>query len=479
MSSFVVSEAFLVGFKEAVKVGIVWLVFSSYLHLKSKGHLLRPFYSGLFATLLLSAAALAVPQGLIPKELITNVIATSFAFFFLASGVALFQASGTNLLLFVKTNASSGAHPSLSLGETGTRTGSGIVGIGIFFGTVLYFLPDGVGTVLFLKELSIMKEAPLMTHLSALIGMIPAALLFIAARRLARSPRIGSFFDLPQILLFLATVKLLAGGIKGIGEISLIPPVQRGFMKFFHDFIHQVFVMLMVPDHPLLRTTVWNFIGIFFGPNMASFVSLVMLGLLPVMFLTHSLIEPVPESGSTKGAERRKVRYNILSDRRRKALPVSLFIVLTLVLWFSQGGESVSQLYNPKPKPVVEDKGMIVIPINDPTMNLMDGLLHKFSFAHQGEEIRLMVIKKSTNALSVCLDACEICQPDGYGQREAHVICIYCNTPIPIESLGEPGGCNPIPLAFSVDDNFVRISTEDILKKWEYVKTGKSKEGIK
>jgi len=128
---------------------------------------------------------------------------------------------------------------------------------------------------------------------------------------------------------------------------------------------------------------------------------------------------------------------------------------------------------------VVEDKGTILIPTNDPTMNLYNGSLHKFVLQHQGQEIRMLVIKKPDNRLSVCLDACEICSPEGYGLRAENVICIYCNTPIPVASLGQPGGCNPIPLIFSIDERFVKIETSELLKKWEYVKTGKSKEGIK
>jgi uncharacterized membrane protein len=48
-----------------------------------------------------------------------------------------------------------------------------------------------------------------------------------------------------------------------------------------------------------------------------------------------------------------------------------------------------------------------------------------------------------------------------------------------VATLGEPGGCNPIPLAASVDDKFIRIELSEIVKKWEYVNSGKSKEGIK
>jgi uncharacterized membrane protein len=209
-------------------------------------------------------------------------------------------------------------------------------------------------------------------------------------------------------------------------------------------------------------------------------VALFLLLTPPVMFLYHSITEPIPEPvGFVTGAEKRKFQALERSGRRRKALPVIFFVCVILITWFSQRGETVSRLYNPKPIPVVEDKGIILIPVSDPTMDLMDGRLHKFSLVSGEDIIRILIIKKPDNTLAVCLDACEICLPDGYGQREAHVICIYCNTPIPIETLGEPGGCNPIPLSASVTERDVRIELSEILKKWQYVKTGKSKEAVK
>ncbi|MBI5641216.1 MAG: DUF2318 domain-containing protein, partial [Nitrospirae bacterium] len=251
------------------------------------------------------------------------------------------------------------------------------------------------------------------------------------------------------------------------------------FMKFSHDFIHQTFVFIMVPDHQLLRTTVWNFIGFFFGSNFSVLVTLISLLFFPALFLYHSLLSPLPELPADTGAQRRKFRSILLSDRRRKAIPVLIFIVLIIGAWFLGSGESVSRLYNPKPKPVVEDKGIVMIPVNDPTMNLMDGSLHKFSLAHQGKEIRIIIIKRDNNALSVCLDACEICPPDGYGQRDDLVVCVFCNTPIPINTLGKAGGCNPIPLVSAIDERFVRIDLGEILKKWEYVNSGKGREAVR
>ncbi len=461
-----ITEALVIGLKEGFKIGIVWLVLGSYLALNDKKYLLRPFYFGFSLALLLSLAALFLDRGAIGKEVLGNSVATSLALFLLASVVALFHASGTALF-----------------GNTGTffRTdeGAAIARALVFIATMVFFLPDGAGSVLFLRDLSVMKGAVLLTSVTALTGFMLIAAIFLCIDKFARPAWIGRFFDLPQLLLFLSMVKLLGGGTRGLAELSLIPSVQRGLMKFAHDVIHQTFIVLMVPDHPLLKATVWNFIGIFFGPNIAAFAALFLLLLFPLAFVYHSLVKPLPERDALTGSKRRKRRYLLLSDRRRKALPVIFFIGLILFAWFSESGESISRLYDPVPKPVVADRGTVLIPLHDPTMDLMDGILHKFSLSNEGETIRILVIRKANSALSVCLDACEICQPKGYGQREDHVVCIYCGTPIPVDTLGQPGGCNPIPLSFAVDERFIRIEINELSKKWEQVKTGKGREAVK
>lgn len=451
-------EAQLIGFKEACKVGIVWLVLYSSLHLKNRKELIIPFYAGLFAAFCISAISFFIPSGLVIKEYIGNIISMSFAFFLLASAASLLHTSGVNLF-------GSGGVPHAF---KNTAVGNSI----IFLLTLVFFSPDILGSMLFLKELSFMKESAFLSYLSAFVGVLIAMVIFFAVIRFYKPFWVGGFFDVPQLLLFLAMVKLFGSGIKGVAELSLLPSVQRGFMKFIHDFIHQTFVIMMVPDHPLLKTTTWNFIAFFFGPNFASAVSLIILLLLPFMFIYNSLVKPVPALEAQTGAQKRKLTSLVLHDRRKKALPVMLFVCLMIGTWFLQTGETVSRIYVPKAKPVVVDKGIVVIPVQDPTMKLMDGALHTFSLVHDGEEIRIMIIKKPDNSLSVCLDACEICPPEGYGQREDHVVCLYCDTPIQTSTLGAPGGCNPIPLEAEIDDRFVRIDLKEILKKWGYIMSG-------
>ena len=122
--------------------------------------------------------------------------------------------------------------------------------------------------------------------------------------------------------------------------------------------------------------------------------------------------------------------------------------------------------------------GAVAIALQSPGEDLRDGAIHKFSVTIDDEVARLLILKKPDGTLSVCLDACEICAPDGYGQSREHVVCLYCNTPIPFDTVGKPGGCNPIPLAALVTDKEVRVDIAMIREKWALMRSGQARGGI-
>jgi|GEM_PF-983868 len=463
MSSFVVYEAFFAGLKEGLKAGIIWYVLASLLHVKGMLRLQRAFIAGTLFSVIAAASFLFLNVTPEIREYIANSGEMSFALLLVASAAALLNSSGLRLFSLLDRVS----------GKAFLRNSA------IFAASAIFFVPDISGTFIFIKDLSLLNERAYQTYASLAAGVSVSVLLISAMSRLLSRGLVSSFFELPQLLLFASMMKLTAGGTGGISEISLIPAVQRGLMKLSHDIIHQTFVMLMVPDHPLLKTTTWNFIGFFFGPNIASWETLLLFLLCPLMFIYYSLASPLPETAAAAGAERRRFVQSVLSDRRRKAVPVLLFVLLISASWFSQSGEKISAVKVPKAKPVVEDRGMVLIPVTDPTMDLKDGSLHKFVLSRSDKEIRIMVIMKPDGRISVCLDACEICPPDGYGLREDHVVCLYCNTPIPVVSLGEPGGCNPIPLAFAADDRFIRIAVDEIMKKRELINSSRSAEAAR
>jgi hypothetical protein len=456
--SLLITEAFVVGLKEALKLGVVWIVFSSYLDRTGRNHLLKFFALGLLCTTVLFGVSFLVPAGPESRQVLSTLTGYVFFLFFMASLAALFSGGP---------------------GPLGRFSGNTALGSLVLGGTVCYFAPDIIGSSLFVRELSLMRETRVGGYLSAGAGFVMVLLVLFGVFRNRTLP-LGRYFGPGQFLLFLALVKFLGGGVRGFAELSLIPAVQRGVMKFVHDVVHQTFVILMVPDHPLLRVTLWDFIGVFFGSNIAIVIALLLLVSPPLAFLYDSYAAPVPVPRHlATGAERRKYRAEVMLQRLQRGLPVAAFVLVVTVSWFAGMGEQSATLFLPEPKPVVEDKGQVIIPLTDPTMDLMDGNLHKFSLLRDGNTITLLVIRKPDGKLAVCLDACEICPPEGYGLSGENVVCVYCRTPIPVDTLGRAGGCNPIPLVVEITERDIRIPVGEIEKKWLNVITGKTKEGIR
>ena len=103
--------------------------------------------------------------------------------------------------------------------------------------------------------------------------------------------------------------------------------------------------------------------------------------------------------------------------------------------------------------------GMAIIPLAD----LEDNKLHRYAYtSEQGIEVRFIAIKKSEGAYGIGLDACDICGPTGYFERNGEVICKLCDVVMNKGTIGFPGGCNPVPVAYIVHDGNIKIKTADL-----------------
>ena len=73
-------------------------------------------------------------------------------------------------------------------------------------------------------------------------------------------------------------------------------------------------------------------------------------------------------------------------------------------------------------------------------------------------EVRFFLYQKPDGKVATVLDACEICGPVGFYKGSQGVICKNCAAPINPQSVGMPGGCNPIPLKAEVTGDAIVIS---------------------
>ena len=158
-----------------------------------------------------------------------------------------------------------------------------------------------------------------------------------------------------------------------------------------------------------------------------------------------------------------------------------LFSVVIFAAAAYQSSFPSVEYWDPKPLPVTANQGGEIIIPKQGEINLEDGKLHKYLFKQGDREARFFVLMSPEGQLTVVLDACAICKPDGYGQEEGSVICYYCKTLIPLETVGNPGGCNPVPVAFSVKGDSVVIDGITLINSWSSTvqATARVKEGSK
>ncbi|MDR0450804.1 MAG: Fe-S-containing protein [Treponema sp.] len=160
-------------------------------------------------------------------------------------------------------------------------------------------------------------------------------------------------------------------------------------------------------------------------------------------------------------AEHRKIRAALRKDRRwcltvAAGFGLSVFS-LTFVKAYIERGVELSPA-----EPMTIEGREILIPVE----RIQDGHLHRFNYtAAENIEMRFIVIKKNETAYGVGLDACDICGPTGYYERKNEVICRLCDVVMNISTIGFRGGCNPVPLAYTLRRGNMVIDTEDLEKE--------------
>jgi uncharacterized membrane protein len=177
--------------------------------------------------------------------------------------------------------------------------------------------------------------------------------------------------------------------------------------------------------------------------------------LLPVFLFVRSL--RVTEAWRNP-AEHRKLRALKRRLRRWSLAAVSAFaaalLTLTVVKGYAERGVTLSPA-----EPMTIQGGEIVIPVE----KIEDRHLHRYNYtAAENIEMRFIVIRKSDAAYGVGLDACDICGPTGYYERRDGVVCRLCDVVMNISTIGFKGGCNPVPLAYTMRGGNMIIQTADL-----------------
>jgi high-affinity iron transporter len=281
-------------------------------------------------------------------------------------------------------------------------------------------LREGAETVLILSGVTLDSSA-LLSFLGTLFGIIAAVAFGVMFVKGSVRINLQKFFRITTVILFFVAAQLLVSGLHELSENGVLPSSKRE----------------MALIGPIVRNE------LFF------FVTILALAALMVLFEARRRA-PLPVAESA--AERRKASW---SARRERLWMVSVyatsFVFILLVTAEFIYAKTVNALSPATQVNFVN--GVVSIPLSQ----VSDGDLHRFAAREKGAEIRFFLYRKPDGKVVAAFDACEICGPVGFFKGPSGLVCKNCSAPINGQSVGTPGGCNPVPLASNVTGDAVII----------------------
>ncbi len=316
---------------------------------------------------------------------------------------------------------------------------------GLFFFVFLLVLREGVETVLILSAVSL-NSTELMSFTGTVLGIAVAVVFGILFIRGSVKINLQRFFRVTSVILYFVTFQLLVSGLHELSENGVLPSSQAE-MRYIG---------------PIVRNDLFFFVT--------------MLALAGLMILMEQRRRTVPHSStvspSTSGtpvqtpAQVRRAAWSARRERFWMAAVVTtsfLFIFLsTAEFIYAKSSTSLSAA-----APVTLVGEQVTVPTADITTEAGESTLHRYAVhVDDGKggspEIRFLLYRKPDGNIVSVADACTICGPVGFYMGEQGITCKMCASPLVPASMGQPGGCNPIPLHATASNGQITIAAADL-----------------
>lgn len=195
----------------------------------------------------------------------------------------------------------------------------------------------------------------------------------------------------------------------------------------------------------------WNVMSWFIN-HEAIFTIAAGLALCAVVVLTWLASRSIPTVGANPAEGRLgRARSRLYKSMAGTAALGYLCGALLITVGVAYGSQEI-ELSPPESFSVVDDQVSVNL------ADISDGHLHRFEYTTSGGvKVRFIVIQKSGSSFGVGLDACEICGPSGYYEKDGKVICKLCEVAMNIATIGFKGGCNPIPIEYKVSNGTLTV----------------------
>lgn len=404
-------QAFIITLREGVEAALIVGITLAYLVKIGRPELRKSVYFGLGAAFAGSIGAAIVISRLNLNQDIFEGWVMLLAAFFVVTMIIFMMRTGRKLKGQIE-------------GKVGLLAGEGSW-VGLFAFVFLMVFREGVETVLILSAVSL-NSTELMSFLGTLLGVVTAVVFGVAFVKGSVRINLQKFFKVTTVILFFVAAQLIVAGLHELSENGVLPSSKEE----------------MALIGPIVRN------DLFF------FVTILALAALMVLFEVKSR---QPAEIPAQGAARRKALW---SARRERMWMAAVYVCSFVFIVLTTAGfiyEKSASALSPATE-VTFTGGKVVIPLN----TVMDGELHRFSAKEGGLDVRFWLYQKPDGKVATLLDACEICGAVGFYKNSTGVVCKNCAAPINPQSVGMPGGCNPIPLKAEITDDAVIISETDL-----------------
>ncbi|HEV3037579.1 MAG TPA: Fe-S-containing protein [Candidatus Angelobacter sp.] len=416
-------QALIVTLREGIEAALIVGITLSYLTKIGRTDLRKTVYAGLIAAFVGSVAgALALARLGLNSDTFEGWVELVAAFF--VTGMVIFMARAARKLK----------------GEIETKIGSlagGSSHWGVFAFVFLMVFREGVETVLILSGVSL-NSTELMSFIGTLLGVALAVVFGVMFVKGSVRINLQKFFRVTSVILFFVAFQLAITGLHDLSEAGILPSSKRE--------------MSLVG--PIVRNNAFFFVAI-----------LALTGLMVLLEYRRKS----PETGvAASKAEERKLQWMARRERLwavTLCLTTLLFILaITVEFVYAKSTEVLSKADTV----TFDNSGQTKIAVAD----LETGDLHRYSANLNGTDVRFLLFRKSPDKVEAVFDACQICGPTGFYKISHGIACKHCASPVNPETVGQAGGCNPIPLKLSQEDKdsqgkvtAVTVARDDLSKQ--------------
>jgi FTR1 family protein len=404
-------EAFIVTLREGVEAALIVGITLAYLNKVQRPDLRRSVFFGLGAAFVASiGVAIALSRLQLNEDIFEGWVMLAAAFFVL-----------TMIIFMIRTGKKMKGEIEGKLGALTSRGSQ----IGVFLFVFLMILREGAETVLFLAAVTL-NSSSLLTFIGTLAGIFASVLFGVMFVKGSVRINLQKFFRVTTVILFLVAGQLIISGLHELSENGVLPSSKEE----------------MALIGPIVSNE-WFFI-------------ILILALASLMLLFDAKRrQPAPAVDSP--AEKRKAAWTMRRERLwTTSVYVTSFLFILLVTAEFIYAKNASQLSPATPVNFV--KGVATIPLS----GVSDGDLHRFSAREGGTEIRFLLYQKPDGKVVAVFDACQICGPVGFFKGPNGLVCKNCAAPINPQSVGTPGGCNPLPLQSASNGADIVIHESDL-----------------